>query len=148
MKQQAEARARRLQTEQESNPLESESYKTFKQQFRGEVDEDEALDNNSMREALLSILDMSVSSQFFDSESDELRINTLDLISFTSTEFEIQITFKSTAYISQSLTNPDVVTIKFKKSDLFVDADSYMTLEPNFVMQVSLPPQVTLEEAA
>jgi len=33
-----------------------------------------------------------------------------------------------------------VVEIRIKKADLFVDAESFEVLEPNFVMHVTLPP--------
>ena len=65
------------------------------------------------------------------------------LVSFTATEFEIQITFKNTKFISQSLTEPDIVEIRIKKSDLFIDAESFQPIDPGFVMYANLPPQVT-----
>ena len=46
------------------------------------------------------------------------------------------------------MTEPDMMEVRFKKSDLFVDKESFTTLEPSFVKRVSLPPQVTLAEAA
>ena len=62
------------------------------------------------------------------------------MLTFTETEFGIQLTFKNTAYVSQSLTEPDIVEVTFKKNDLFVDAETFEVLEPDFVMHVRLPP--------
>ena len=87
-----------------------------------------------MNELLLSILDFKIQSQFFDADSDDLGVDKLDLVSFTETEFEIQITFKNTAYVSQSLTEPDIVEVRFKKSDIFIDAETFEPMKPDFVM--------------
>ena len=38
--------------------------------------------------------------------------------------------------------------VRIKKSDLFIDAETFESLEPNYVMHVRLPPQVTVAEAA
>lgn len=117
---------------QANGPLDNKAYKNFKQQFKGE--EEKPYVDQDMSEALKQILDFKIQSSFFDSESDELGIDQLELITFTETEFEIQITFKNTNYISQSMTEPDIVEVRFKKSDIFVDAETYEVLEPNFVM--------------
>ena len=101
-----------------------------------------------MKDILASMLDFTIISQFFDADSEDLNIDELDLVSFTPGEFEIQITFKNTASISPSLTEPDIVEIRIKKSDFFIDAESFKPIDPNFVMRVNLPPQVTIAEAA
>ena len=46
------------------------------------------------------------------------------------------------------MTEPDIVEVTFKKSDIFIDAETFEPMKPDFVMKVRLPPQVTLEEAA
>ena len=46
------------------------------------------------------------------------------------------------------MTEPDIVEVRFKNTDIFVDKETFTVLEPNFVMRVNLPPQVTLDKAA
>ena len=64
----------------------------------------------------------------------------MDLISFTATDFEIQLVFRNTDYISASATEPDIIEVRFKKNDLFVDAETFEVVDPGFVMYVRLPP--------
>jgi hypothetical protein len=103
--------------------------------------------SSGVSEALQEILEFNIQSQFFDPDSDELRIDTLELIKFTPTEFEIQLSFKNADFVSQSLTEPDIVEVKIKRSDIFIDAETYEPLDPDFVMYVRLPPQVPVDEA-
>ena len=49
----------------------------------------------------------------------------MDLISFTATDFEIQLVFRNTDYISASATELDIIEVRFKKNDLFVDAETF-----------------------
>ena len=53
-----------------------------------------------MNEYLDQIMEFKVLSIFFDEDSPELLIDKMELIEFTETKFEIQIIFKSTAFIS------------------------------------------------
>ena len=46
------------------------------------------------------------------------------------------------------MTEPDIVEIRFKNSEIFVDKETFTVLEPGFVRRIVLPPQVTLDEAA
>ena len=48
--------------------------------------------------------------------------------------------FKNTDYISASATEPDIIEVRFKKNDLFVDAETFEVVDPGFVMYVRLPP--------
>ena len=46
------------------------------------------------------------------------------------------------------MTEPDILEVRFKKTDIFVDKETFTVLPPDFVVRVNLPPQVTLDEAA
>ena len=59
-----------------------------------------SLSDGLVDEALKEILDFKINSEFYDSESTQLLIETLQLVKFTPTEFSIQLTFKNTATIS------------------------------------------------
>lgn len=107
-----------------------------------------SLADDAVDEALKEMLEVKINSGFFDSDSSQLAYDTLQLMKFTPTEFAIQLTFKNTATISQSAAEPDIAEVRIKRTDLFIDAETYEVLEPNFVMYVRIPPQVTLEEAS
>ena len=96
--------------------------------------------DSATSDALKEILTFKIQSQFFESDSGELEIDKVDLISFTESDFEIQLVFKNTDYISASATEPDIIEVRFKKNDLFVDAETYEVVDPGFVMYVRLPP--------
>lgn len=89
--------------------------------FRLLQEGDEANKPPDVNEYLYDIMEFKVISTFFDEGSDEILINKLELIEFTATKFEIQITFKNTGFISASLTEPDIIEIRFKKTDIFID---------------------------
>ena len=102
-----------------------------------------------MKEALFAVFGIQIESiNFFGSNSKQLNIVTADLIAFTPSYFEMQLTFQYPDYITLSLVDPDLLHVKVNQPELFIDKKSFARMEEDYEFSIRIPPQMSEEKAA
>lgn len=77
------------------------------------------------------VLDVSVSSAFYESDSKETAIEYYNLTRLTETAMDIQVKFIKPTLITQSAAEPDEISVRFKESSMFMDGKDFEQLEDN-----------------
>ena len=88
--------------------------------------------DEEMTEALMSVFDIQLRSNFFESGAWQLEIKAIELVAFTSQYLEIQLTLSYPDYITLSLVEPDTLNIRVMTPELFIDEKTFTRMEENY----------------
>ena len=76
--------------------------------------------------SIKDFVELYVISTFLDEKSDATEIIDYRLTRFTERAFDIQVIFKQPSQISQLITEPDRLGIRFKQNDQLIEIDTFV----------------------
>lgn len=104
------------------------------------------LEQPDFDDQIMEVLALAVVSSYYDDDSPEVAISNYTLVEFTESGFYVQLDFYDYQKITTSLTEQDVLEVDFTFSSLFTDKIDFSGLANGTVVNVRLPPQITMDE--
>lgn len=89
------------------------------------------------------VVELWVESDFYTQESQEIRVSSFSLEKFGDMQMDIQLEFASPSSITQSVSTPDILHLRFKTAWIFVDKVDYTEIASDTELEYELPPQLS-----